>query len=307
MSATCSNTLWIELCKSRYRYYYHANTNTKEQKEDFFVTGHDGTTPWEITWVSLAGPLGVALCQYLCRNIISKSQQVVIEAVVLWFPMILSQSNLLYRWWASGSLVLQGLVQAYFRYVVANNTTKTTKETEESQQQQQQQPKAKQSLDYLTAYRSVVSSMTFVAILAVDFHVFPRRLCQDGNSRLQIDGSGHHLVCHSVWDRHTHKALGKEQLHKYLLHLLPLILIGVIQIITKQQILGISRISFRARRPLEFLFYHGWSWPSFRDASITFHPRGSYRRPSWSRMNSTWSPWDFNVSSNGALDCVTNY
>jgi phosphatidylinositol glycan class W len=210
------------------------NINIKEQKEAF-VTGHDGTTPWEIVWVSLAGPLGVALCQYLCRNIKSKPQQVVIEAVVLWFPMILSQSNFLYPW-ASGILVLQGIAWAYFRYVVPNNTTKTTKETEESQQQQQQQqPKAKQSLDYLTAYRSVVSLMTFVAILAVDFHVFPRRFAKtetQGYGLMDLGAASFAISAGIV----TPKARGKEQSHKFLLHLLPLILIGVIRIITNKSL-----------------------------------------------------------------------
>jgi hypothetical protein len=186
-----------------------------------------------------------------------------------------------------------------------NNTTKTTKETEESQQQQQQ-PKAKQRLGYLTAYHSLVSLMTFVAILAMDFHVFPRRLCQDENSRLQIDGSGRHLVCHSVWDLHTHKAPGKEQLHKCLLHLLPLILIGVIQIITNKSLEYQEHVS-----------EYGVHWNLFFTMGGLGHHSEMHRSlcpPSWilptalwSRMNSTWSPWDFNVSSNGALDCVTNY
>ena len=38
--------------------------NNKEEKEAF-VTGHVGTTIWEIMLVSLPGPFGIILCQYL--------------------------------------------------------------------------------------------------------------------------------------------------------------------------------------------------------------------------------------------------
>jgi phosphatidylinositol glycan class W len=221
-----------------------AGSSLKEEKEAF-VTGHDGTTPWEILWISLAGPLGVALCQYLCRNNENKSQKVAIEAFVLWFPMILSQSNFLYPW-ASAILVLQILLWAYFRYVAnaamkkdstptatatATSTTSDSKKEEATQKPHQQ----RQRLDYLTAYRAIVLLMTFVAILAVDFHVFPRRFAKtetQGYGLMDLGAASFAISAGIV----TPKARGRANSNKFLLHLLPLIGIGIIRIITNKSL-----------------------------------------------------------------------
>ena len=98
------------------------------------MTGHDGTTPWEILLVSAAAPLGIWLFQSLRaleayvvgvdvdvdddtttnRSSYSKKATpttvmvLVVEALVFWLPFLICQTNLLYPW---GIILLYSQIQ----------------------------------------------------------------------------------------------------------------------------------------------------------------------------------------------------
>ncbi|KAI2498068.1 GWT1 [Fragilaria crotonensis] len=139
----------------------------KEQKEAF-VTGHNGTSPGELLVVCLSAPLGVWLYQLLQPK--SRAGACALEAVVLLFPMALCQTRLLYPW-GLGLLCL-------FSMVGFVTTLIKTKSFENDDHQVDAPTKTTTKLAFISSYRASVMYLTFVAILAVDFHVFPRRFAK---------------------------------------------------------------------------------------------------------------------------------
>lgn len=151
----------------------------KEQKENF-VTGHEGTTTLELMIICAVAPISVFLyldfSQWLMNagswklNMLNPFRaRVVVEYIVVILPMVLSQTFLFIPW---GIGIL--FVQLLFAQIL--NSRKRRRRT---------WPWAfnAQSAGYfiplrlplLTCYRATVLFMTFVAILAVDFRIFPRR------------------------------------------------------------------------------------------------------------------------------------
>lgn len=133
---------------------------TLKQQKEAFVTGHDGTTPWEILFVCMAAPVGVLTFQTMPKSA-PKWQKVAMEAFCLLFPMAVCQTTLLYPW-GIAVLCIETLVVIVWR--IGRKDKPVIDE--------------RSSTDFVSAYRSTVMYLTFVAILAVDFHVFPRRFAK---------------------------------------------------------------------------------------------------------------------------------
>ena len=264
----------------------------KEQKERF-VTGHDGTTAGEILLVSAAAPIGIWLFQslraleaYIVVVASSSSSSppadkttsssIVWEALVLWLPLMVCQTNLLYPW---GVILLYGevqicvLISVYFwttkrwmriRKMDNNASTSsrrreptvdeqhaepTEKDNDNDHQQQHQQQQQQNSImkDTMTVYRSSMQYMTFVAILAVDFHVFPRRFAKTevaGYGLMDL-GAGSFVVAaglvspRSRYPKGQHKQQQQQQQRrrfgkKEILRILPLYVIGLIRLATNK-------------------------------------------------------------------------
>jgi len=151
----------------------------KEQKEAF-VTGHSGSTPGEVLLVCLSAPVGIFLYNEIQRAMCTKKSStppfgtnpflgVAIESMVLLLPMAICQTKVLYPY----GVILLGLECILALCLHFLSPAKTTDSTC-SENDKSKKPK----LSFLTAYRSTVSYLTFVAILAVDFHVFPRRFAK---------------------------------------------------------------------------------------------------------------------------------
>jgi glucosaminylphosphatidylinositol acyltransferase len=243
-----------------------AISSLREQKEAF-VTGHEGGTPWEVLLVCLSAPIGLSCVRSVTATIRPTSPwaHVVLEAMAVWFPMVLCQTNYLYPYGVGllvallridhmfGSSGQPGEVESGKNGDDNNNnnnsddqnTDSTLEATTVTLDKTTQPP-----LDYLTAYRSSILYLTFIAILAVDFHVFPRRFCKTEITGFGLMDVGAASFCLSAGlvspkarsRRGCREMAGGDaapttvQLIKPLIHTLPLVLLGVIRIITNREL-----------------------------------------------------------------------
>ena len=146
------------------------NTRKYADKEEF-VTGHDGTTPHEILLQCLVIPIGLHL-YYKFHNAYFIHNNHIVADVILEFwtliiPMLLVQTNLMS--YQTGPLILL-VVMITFVYMTYGN------KTDQVSIQEHYKPA------YLTVHRASVYILTTIAILAVDFPIFPRKYCKTETS-----------------------------------------------------------------------------------------------------------------------------
>jgi glucosaminylphosphatidylinositol acyltransferase len=239
----------------------------KEQKE-LFVTGHDGTSPWEILLVCSAAPIGIWLFQSIrvlegfvagtkpsakATNAPLQISSIVMEALVLWLPLLICQTNLLYPW---GAILLcfemQISVFIFFYFWTTKrwmrirkmngNTLDTVSEELDPDNINKLVANEVQNImkDSMTIYRSSLQYLTFIAILAVDFHVFPRRFAKTEASGygLMDLGAGSFVVAAGLVSpraRRDHQQQHKISFGKKdILRIAPLLIIGFIRLATNK-------------------------------------------------------------------------
>ncbi|KAG7355668.1 GWT1 glycosylphosphatidylinositol-anchored wall transfer protein [Nitzschia inconspicua] len=233
-------------------------TSIKALKEAS-VTGHSGSShPWEVLWVCTSAVTGCAM--YNSIRLLQRQQQkrttqnhsitggtVLLEAVVVWFPMILAQSEYLYPY-ATIIMIVQASLflvceQQRIPYSPRNkNQSSTAKESSSTADTSQQQSR----LGYLTLYRSSILYLTFIAILAVDFPaLFPRRFCKtetEGYGLMDVGAASFCLSAGLVGAKRRLKqnknkaAKNNNTIWKPFFHALPLVVIGMIRIVTNQEL-----------------------------------------------------------------------
>ncbi|CAB9502037.1 anchored wall transfer protein 1 [Seminavis robusta] len=245
----------------------------KEQKE-LFVTGHDGTSPWEILLVCSAAPIGIwlfqsirALERYVQDDNNKRRQQqpanptasIAMEAALLWFPVLVCQTNLLYPW---GAILLYLQVQLcvliylYFwttkrwmrikgmQQQPINNLDTVQEEEGDPDEMEQKVVSEEQQImkDSMTVYRSSLQYLTFVAILAVDFHIFPRRFAKTevaGYGLMDL-GAGSFVVAAGLVSsraRHSRQQAKKSSIsfgQRDVIRIAPLWIIGFIRLATNK-------------------------------------------------------------------------
>jgi hypothetical protein len=109
--------------------------------------------------VCVSAPLGVWLYQLLHPP--SEIGAIIVEAMVLLFPMAICQTSLLYPW---GLLIL--ILGAAFGGIISLISKQVAPPKIEDGAVDRNG-----SLGFVSSYRASVMYLTFVAILAVDFHV----------------------------------------------------------------------------------------------------------------------------------------
>lgn len=240
----------------------------KELKElkEMHVTGHDGTTPWEILLVCSAAPIGILLFQSLRAlerflkdekdktTPTSTASSIGLEALVLWLPLLICQTNLLYPW---GSIVLcfefQVSVLVFFYFWTTQRWMRIRKMDPEPKLDSVQEEVDPQEIerqvaleerkimrDAMTVYRSSLQYLTFVAILAVDFHVFPRRFAKTettGYGLMDLGAGSFVIAAGLVSSRVRRPSAAAHQGsfgRKDLIRIAPLLLIGFIRLATNK-------------------------------------------------------------------------
>ena len=131
------------------------------------------------------------------------------EALLVLFPMMLVQTNFLYPWGVT-ILTIETVLAVWLQLA-------------QTKQQQSSEITQSRRLASLTCFRSSVMYFTFVAILAVDFPVFPRRFCKTevmGYGLMDL-GAGSFVVAAGL--------LPHKQVQQSWKRILPLFVLGLIR------------------------------------------------------------------------------
>ena len=153
----------------------------KYAAKEAFVTGHDGTNnPIEIFILCLAIPIGFRLHSKLITTLLplrGTSTNYWIEAVIefatLILPNLILQTSLLP--YLVGPIVLLAAMTILSFIIPTNIVRSSIKNSSSSSSQTQINNKRP---PFLTVHRAAVYIQTAIAILAVDFPIFPRRYCK---------------------------------------------------------------------------------------------------------------------------------
>lgn len=215
----------------------------KEQKEAF-VSGLDGTTPQELLLICSSVPIGLWLFQFLPTD--KRWKSVLSEALVFWIPMILCQTNFLYPWGA-GYLGMQVLTASACE--VKRAMSASAVQLPLMVPTKDDNGKHDNFLGYLAVYRAALMCMTFVAILAVDFHVFPRRFVkteETGYSLMDLGAASFVVAAGLVSSRarsggrsskkQQQAQTQKNTLYKYATRMLPLVFMGSLRLVTHKEL-----------------------------------------------------------------------
>jgi len=150
----------------------------KYHEKEAFVTGHSGTTAFEIFAMCLVIPLGLSLyynLRSLCR---AKGKGcVVVESVALIAPMLVVNTSFLPHFWTGPAAVALASapltrLNSFLRRTRANNTRQPSLTSSTPSQTHRRRP------EFLSVHRACVYLLTTIAILAVDFPLFPRKFCK---------------------------------------------------------------------------------------------------------------------------------
>lgn len=186
-------------------------TEWKEQKEAF-VSGHEGTSPVELLLVASTVPIG-----WYCYTAMPKST---FTEVSVWIvPMILCQSKWLYP---------HGIFLLFLQVAVATLRRMMSSPNPEPSSSTQQ--------NTITIFRSGLMYLTAIAILAVDFRLFPRRFCKTelkGYSLMDL-GAASFVVAAGLVSPKARRTLHDHRTKRTFAwrRILPLLLMAMLRLLT---------------------------------------------------------------------------
>jgi len=140
--------------------------------------------------------------------------------------MILCQSDLLYPW---GVVYLGAELLLAAAFELSRSTLQLRKEVTSASAFDDRQ-------GYLTVYRAAMLYLTFVAILAVDFHMFPRRFVKTethGYSLMDLGASSFVVAAGLVSPRSRGKA---QDWRRSFRRMLPLLFMGSLRLVTHKEL-----------------------------------------------------------------------
>ena len=227
---------------------------SKVEKEAF-VTGHTGTTVSEILLVCVSAPIGVFLFHEL-RNYhetnhkksLSFQMAVALESLTILLPITICQTILLHPL-GVGLLALMLTVASIMHLCRTEAKKFSNDETymviaaracidTSSDCAKDEEASGSAKFEFLTFYRSSVSYLTFVAILAVDFPIFPRSFAKTeiyGHGLMDV-GAGSFcfsggLVSWYARRKGDSKAENKR-FKKVAIRCIPLLMVGFMRLLT---------------------------------------------------------------------------
>jgi phosphatidylinositol glycan class W len=191
----------------------------KKLAKEAFVMGLEGTTPLELLLVLSCIPIGFWSFQFLPSA--NPWQSSVSEAITFWIPMILCQSKLLYPY---GVLYLA----SELTFAIINESVRPNREVLKRTDDMRRVT--------LTVYRSSLLYLTFVAILSVDFHFFPRRFAKTeerGYSLMDMGAASFVIAAGLVSTRARGKTANTR---RDFARTLPLLTLGVLRLIAHKEL-----------------------------------------------------------------------
>lgn len=224
-------------------YMFHSTTMSLKAQKEAFVTGHSGTRASEILLVCVSAPIGLFLyCElrnyFERRRPLSKNaylgMKVNLESLTILLPMTICQTVFLYPF---GVLIMffELLIAVILhQYRIQNERTYSlNKATKENIRNAEEATTKK--LHFLTFYRSTISYLTFIAILAVDFQVFPRKFAKTETYGYGLMDLGAGSFCVSggfvSWFARRMEDDGRR-FHNVLAHSIPLLIMGFLRLFT---------------------------------------------------------------------------
>mmetsp|Transcript_906 Transcript_906/g.1793 ORF Transcript_906/g.1793 Transcript_906/m.1793 type:complete len:533 (+) Transcript_906:74-1672(+) len=232
---------------------YSNNKQRKFHEKEAFVTGHDGTTPHEILLLCLIVPVGLHLyCRLVSwldalrhhghrragRHSSGSLDGTAIEFASMLVPMLLVQTSLLPN--LAGPVVLMAGMLA-FASCLHRQAKRTVQGLQQSTQEKSCDQEQQMNMDrplFLSIHRGSVYLLTTIAILAVDFPIFPRRFCKTetvGYGWMDLGAASFIII--AGWtsaSTSTSKYSSLSSIRKLLKKCTPLLFLGLIRLATNK-------------------------------------------------------------------------
>ena len=205
------------------------DSTRRYHEKEAFVTGHSGTTPLEILLICLVIPVGVRLYHRLRRPPRRWAADVPLEYVAVVLPALLVQTSLLP--YLVGPAALVATMYSLPTMLGANEGTSPSQVLTDPRRPA-----------FLTVHRSSVYILTTIAILAVDFQIFPRRYCkteESGYGLMDIGASSFVIIAGWTSALNARRSDGAPQsvgslAFKAAKKCLPLFIIGAVRLATNK-------------------------------------------------------------------------
>jgi phosphatidylinositol glycan class W len=233
----------------------NSSSAIKERKEAF-VTGHSGTTISEIILICASSPAGIGFYFLLLHIICSSSTAtntnttvffkrrfkilgpIVLEFLVILLPMIVGQTKFLYPFGITILLgeLLSTVLLLHSRWGNPQQPLRTSSGAG-STIPNSNPIKKTAVVPFVTLYRSSMYIHTFIAILAVDFHVFPRTLAKTetvGYGFMDLGASSFVISSGLVASLQTKTKSSRAISTTATTTTLPLLVLGLLRIITNK-------------------------------------------------------------------------
>ena len=213
----------------------------KYAEKEAFVTGHDGTTPLEIFLLCLAVPIGLRLHSKLKSCYCARKKntnkcynwaEIAIEFAALVLPNLLLQTSLLP--YIIGPSVLH-IFMSGLSYILPKYYKQSNDQTNNHITNIINRP------PFLTVHRSTIYIQTAIAILAVDFPIFPRRYCKTevGGYGWMDLGAASFIIMAGWSSSSSSSTIASnnnlstiKSLKKAVVKCTPLLLLGIIRLVT---------------------------------------------------------------------------